>query len=806
MELNEFNTELEQAEAELKWLEDMTMLQKELDVLEEHDRELSRREEGFESERRRLTRAQRALEFGADYASLVSLRKEQESDKRAHLDIQLKLPNMEAGVRRADEALQFAVTAYLEKQSEQKTTLELIHKVRDLDLKQKEKETPIFDCLSAIKELTDSLREQRAKLEENQLTLENMQVQMRDIQKFLQRNSVDEWLLEQLAGIRARFDALAAALQKRTRLNDERARIEKQKQDTQTFLDDQSALYETVKTKFTSLDGAIRKLRAARDETLGAKGLSEWKNDLAAIEIRRSRIEDVENTLKIRAECLEERQKIKERTAVIELLRREKAQKLAKQKYDTDAFEKEKRNLDIQTELLRRIKELESARHSLKEGEPCPLCGSVSHPYVEGDIPGDDEVRSALLHAEEDLKNARAQEREVSDEVSALDREIISLGEEDSELRTRVHALESRLAEKISELELTISTNEDPMTAIRSRKQKTEDALQKTRIAVERADKIDKELRTAQEDLESVRNERDNLARSQQEMEFTKESVLLEWKRVNQDIHVHGEDLRNIRMDLIHQISPLGFRNLPDEQPEHVLLALEERSQKWQELHRKRLELEKQMAIQESALHQARSSFDSMNLELKDKNDALKKLKSEKEALRQQRVSLFEDKNPDEEEVARNRAVSEAMRQADTKREKRDLVLKEFNGMTSRLDDLGRSIHIRSDSLQKMNISFGRRLIAGDFKNEDAYLSSCLSEPERKALQEHAGVLVAERAELDAKRSDTKFALEELRRKKPAGNSPNPTDLIESLYIARAKRDRLKSSAENAKITDERAI
>ncbi|GHT03240.1 hypothetical protein AGMMS50276_33300 [Synergistales bacterium] len=150
------------------------------------------------------------------------------------------------------------------------------------------------------------------------------------------------------------------------------------------------------------------------------------------------------------------------------------------------------------------------------------------------------------------------------------------------------------------------------------------------------------------------------------------------------------------------------------------------------------------------------------------------------------------------------------MKQVETKREERELVLKEFNNMRSRLDDLGRSIHIRSDSLQKTNISFGRRLIAGDFKNEDAYLSSCLPESERKTLQERSGALVAERAELDAKRSNTKFALEELRRKKPTGDSPNPTDLIESLYIARAKRDRLaakykelKSSAQNAQNTYE---
>jgi exonuclease SbcC len=194
------------------------------------------------------------------------------------------------------------------------------------------------------------------------------------------------------------------------------------------------------------------------------------------------------------------------------------------------------------------------------------------------------------------------------------------------------------------------------------------------------------------------------------------------------------------------------------------------------------VELEKQISVLERDLHHVKSNLDSLNLELKEKNETLKKLRSEKDSFRQQRVSLFAEKDPDKEEEARTEAVEDAGRQMESRREAREAALREMSAMRSRLEDLGRSIHIRSDDLQKAEISFGRRLIADDFKNEDAYLASCLSEPERKALQDRAQALDVERAELDARRSDRKFGLEELRRE-------NRTDA--PLDAARDRRDQL---------------
>ncbi|MDR3265848.1 MAG: AAA family ATPase, partial [Synergistaceae bacterium] len=65
--------ELGQCTREIEWLEGMDALQKELDMLEDQNQDLTRRQEGFAPELQRLERARQALEFGSAHTALVAL-------------------------------------------------------------------------------------------------------------------------------------------------------------------------------------------------------------------------------------------------------------------------------------------------------------------------------------------------------------------------------------------------------------------------------------------------------------------------------------------------------------------------------------------------------------------------------------------------------------------------------------------------------------------------------------------------------------------------------------------------------------
>jgi len=49
--------------------------------------------------------------------------------------------------------------------------------------------------------------------------------------------------------------------------------------------------------------------------------------------------------------------------------------------------------------LLSRVRDLEEERLHLRDGLPCPLCGSTDHPYASGNVPD-------LTAAEEEMESA----------------------------------------------------------------------------------------------------------------------------------------------------------------------------------------------------------------------------------------------------------------------------------------------------------------------------------------------------------------------------------------------------------------
>ncbi|MDR2523375.1 MAG: AAA family ATPase [Synergistaceae bacterium] len=764
-EASQAERDLKRCGAELEWLEGMAVLQKELDALEDRDRDLSRRREGFEMERRRLERAQTALEFGSTHAALLALRREQETEKKALFECQAKTPELEANVRRAEDALQMARSVLAERQMEQKKLLELLRTVRELDLKQREKASPIRDIQESADDLARAAEEVSAKLNADRLRFEAEQVRFRDVGRYLQDNAADERLIEQFAEMRTRFDVLTLSTEKRRRLERERVEAEKRKQDTQNLLNGQNVLLDTVKMKCASTENVLRKEQAGLVELLAHRPLAEWRGSLTDLAGRVARQERIAEVLGRRTQTAAERGELKARCEALDVARREGLWWIQEQEVRVREAEREVRLLETQTDLIRRIRDLEEARGGLREGQPCPLCGSIEHPYASGALPDGDETQSALERARRELslRNEALSTQRV--ENARLGQELRQLEEEDSRLQIRLKAEEDQLAEGLSALQMVLPMDADPLTAIEWERKKTEEVLQRTRLAVERAEKIDQNLRVIQDGLEQMREERDHLTRSQQEAEFAKEAAAREWNRLVQETRICEEEHRNIRLGLARQVSPYGYRNLPDERPEQVLTALETRMKRWQEQHRLSLDLEKRLSVWERDLQHGQDSLQSLSLALKEKQQVAKALKAEKDAIRQQRVSLFGEKAPEVEEAAQTELVNAALEQVEAKRAAREAALQEALNMHSRIEELGKAIHIRSDRLQKTEVAFKRQLAENGFIGEDAYLAACLSEVERKVLQERAQALDSERTELDTRRLDRKFALEEQRRR-----------------------------------------
>ena len=105
--------------------------------------------------------------------------------------------------------------------------------------------------------------------------------------------------------------------------------------------------------------------------------------------------------------------------------------------------ESSRRELDDHEKLLRLAHEgaqVAAHRHLLREGEPCPLCGSESHPFVDGaehELP--EEERSVLRQAHDRQDALRAELRRAEAEVERAEKRRLELVDELARRRERAH-------------------------------------------------------------------------------------------------------------------------------------------------------------------------------------------------------------------------------------------------------------------------------------------------------------------------------------------------------------------------------
>ena len=112
----------------------------------------------------------------------------------------------------------------------------------------------------------------------------------------------------------------------------------------------------------------------------------------------------------------------------------EKVRSLLLEKMDTEGVKLEGERKQAEQELklkedhlekTRRLADMDQHRHMLVEGDPCPLCGSVEHPYAGGaPDPGMEEIQESKRKTEEALKQASERERSFnSSKEKVLERE-----------------------------------------------------------------------------------------------------------------------------------------------------------------------------------------------------------------------------------------------------------------------------------------------------------------------------------------------------------------------------------------------
>lgn len=152
-----------------------------------------------------------------------------------------------------------------------------------------------------------------------------------------------------------------------------------------------------------------------------------------------------------------------------------------------------KRQFDLRKDHLekaRLIAKLDDHRHALEEGEACPLCGALDHPFAEGAVPN-----LEISALEEEAKNAEEKLDEVREAFQNLDRKLKRLEADRERLLVSIRkreVLRDELADKLRPLaaEVPAPGGED---ALRREFQKREQDYRNRVLELNRAEDVVKQ-------------------------------------------------------------------------------------------------------------------------------------------------------------------------------------------------------------------------------------------------------------------------------------------------------------------------
>ncbi len=348
------------------WLNTIDDLKKEIGIITDEADRLQIELDVFKPERQKLEMAQRAALLDGLYASLKGNRESQAEDLDTLRSEEITLPELESAAGEGAEALQLAEEATGKARLDQEAASPLIKTVCSLDLKLAEQKKTVLEGEENCRKEAVSIneREQAAKKVEEEILL--AKEKLASVEKYLQEQAQDAWLVGSLAGVEEQFGTL---------LNGQEEIVQKE------------AEYEK----------AVKAEKQAKEKFAATKEQSEV----------------------IRLKLGEVREKLSKARDSLKLLLGGRL--LREYRAEKDA---------LQRELTYRCKiaELEDYRDRLEDGKPCPLCGAKEHPFAEGNVPKPDPIEEKIEALNEVISKAEDQEEKIKkmEELEAVVRGELS--------------------------------------------------------------------------------------------------------------------------------------------------------------------------------------------------------------------------------------------------------------------------------------------------------------------------------------------------------------------------------------------
>lgn len=441
---------------------------------------------------------------------------------------------------------------------------------------------------------------------------------------------------------------------------------------------------------------------------------------------------------------------LKKTTGTIEKIRNQIEGLVLSLDFLNDDMEKQKRNISALVEqgaltdelvhriettlyLHTRVKSLEEERMRLEDGTPCPLCGSLEHPFSSGLVPDPDTDRQELTRRKQEQAELRTKIQEL-EKIIAL--KAAAIGQNQEKQKEYFRQLDDAGKELANGLE-SVGLHPDAG----NERIKIDDALHvyEENLALctdisGQSDQAANNLRSVELALAMEREGLDDLKTSCREAEFERTSLLRQAEDLLKTVEALESDYAPLHHSLLSMMIPFGIETLTPGNAENIRAELSTR----RTFYREQLRLKES---QESEKNKVLTEYQQTEALLNEMTRSRRKcmenrtaIEKTREALAIQRKEIFGDKDPGAEEENNSVAVLNAQHTRSTALEKKARLESQLKGLHEEISRLEKRRNGIIENLCELETRFVNSLNRVGFTTEEGFIAVQLPEEEFNSL------------------------------------------------------------------------
>ena len=373
--------EIQDLVEKIKWLDSVTESKEKLNTYQNDLAQAQQAQQDFIHDARRLTAANKALEIDGQFSQLVHSRDNLKRLQEEQQQIIGILPQKQNDLEQATTHLETAKNHTQAAHEALQTALPNIAQARKLDVEIAQNKNVLKDIeqrqqtlMSSTQHLSKEIDNHKQQAAQNKIQLTRVEGYLNDAHEL---NTIDS----DIANFKSHCGRLKALLQENTALSDDKTSQQQQIHQYRAKLD---VLNQQKKTKDTTMLSIQDKLAALQQEQAAltqVQSLADMRDEQEQIDDINRQLDQVSVKAKQQDELSVQVEKIVATLPVMSNDLTKLAGLIADNESAISAAKEKRQDKQAQLHLLQKVAKLEDYIADLKDGHPCPLCGSLEHPY-----------------------------------------------------------------------------------------------------------------------------------------------------------------------------------------------------------------------------------------------------------------------------------------------------------------------------------------------------------------------------------------------------------------------------------------